>query len=183
MITAIFGAAGSGKSVYAENELANAGGKVVYVGTLPRSSFFADKLSTHSARRPSAWALFELTESWAEQGESFRDALMSSDIGLIEGLSFYVYRQSALAQFGIREESELLMCLQELHTHKGRFFVVDPPIPATLPIQDRRRLRVFQENVVMLADVTIWVECGYGAVVHDDKLRHLLGIGAEEEVL
>lgn len=183
MITAIFGIPGSGKSIYAEAELSNIAGKVLYVGTLPRSTFFAEKLREHCIRRPSNWQLFELTDSWTKQGEAFQKQLLESDFALIEGLSHYVYRQIVLMRFGLKEVSTLSKCFEQLHEHSGTFFMVDQPIPVNLPSGHRRQLLMLQNKVIELAQSIVWVDAGQGVTINRDEVRPLLNIRLEEEAI
>jgi adenosyl cobinamide kinase/adenosyl cobinamide phosphate guanylyltransferase len=159
MVLSVFGHPHSGKSLYAERQASLSGDRILYVGTLPMTHYYRETILQHKARRPSSWDCVELTGDCLHDKELILKSLPRSDATIIDGLSFYAYRQMALKNGNCASELARPL-LSAARRYAGRMFLIDPPIPATVPVEVASALVRLQSAVLTISDTIAWFENG-----------------------
>lgn len=160
----------SGKSLLAEKKLANLGGRILYVGTLPNILLYEAVIQVHRARRPPDWTLYECT------GEPTVDinhlnAIMDLYNGmLIDGLAFYLQRASCYYQIGKHERNQFDILLGKAASSSIHMILVDQPVP-TAQNTIAFACRIIHEDIYRYSDHLYYVNNGNGFRCSSDYLR------------
>jgi|GEM_PF-5446438 len=173
MLHFITGRHGSGKSLLAERMAGDLGKRVTYVGTLPRHPAYEDVIAEHRRRRPDDWQIIELIGDGEVDIQTLRASWAHSDVILIDGLSFYLFR---MLTFGIDLRALRRLGLPLLWSwgqEPCQVLIVDSPVPGGLPSRARSILRYAHALVLRAASTVTFVHSGRGFRV---RRRFVLGL-------
>lgn len=178
MISFLIGAPKSGKSLWAESLLSQAGRPLIYVGTLPNTPEFRETIKAHRARRGREWLLIELTGDIQRDSKHLRHSLDDVHTILLDGLSFYLLRSHAAfgahAVRDLRASARLLDLATKTSSH---LFIVDSPLAMHLTGVERNILGCVHRAIIMRA-AHLW-KFDQGEAASIDRLS-ALGISSQQ---
>ena len=165
-----------GKSLLAERGLAEQGGRVLYVGTLPDIRIYRETIRLHRERRPEDWDLYECTGEPLQDMAWLDGALERYDGVLLDGPSFYLQRALCYYEIGWMEVRALRRLLKKAAALPVRCCLVDQPL-AGAQGEIRTVGRIFHEAVYRYAGARFYVEDGEAVPCPVGALRQFDGGG------
>jgi adenosyl cobinamide kinase/adenosyl cobinamide phosphate guanylyltransferase len=133
MIECIVGPPSGGKSEVAETRLAMTSGPHGYIGSLPNTPRYREKIQAHKRRRPPAWKLLELTGDPIEDLENVRLIFNHCESVLFDGLSFYILRLWYAGLSPSEWRGAFVSIIEEVEASSRLLLVVDAPAPPLSP--------------------------------------------------
>lgn len=160
MVHLVLGATRSGKSLYAERELASRPGRSLYVATLPPIALYMDIIECHRRRRPSGWSLVELIGEPREDHDLLLSHSAGCDNAVLDGLSFYITRVLTIEPWRLASLArETIGLLQVLSTLRNLLLVDAPCHPSSVaPVA--AVISAVHCQVIATADRMTYVENG-----------------------
>lgn len=172
MIEYLCGLPRSGKSLLAEYALIRGGGRVLYVGTLPRIRLYEEIIYAHQARRPDHWDLYECSGEPSQDIKWLTDALDRYDGMLLDGMSFYLQRALCYYDIGKMEQSQLRIFLAKAASLPIHLILVDQPL-SKAPLDVNIFGRLLHEEIYHFSDTLSYVEGGVSSTCSIKFLRQI----------
>lgn len=161
MLHYVTGYTKSGKSEYAEKQVAKLTGSTVYIGTLPKQIFYSDTIQAHQKRRPDKWKLIELIGDPESDYEMIQEQLPQFTNILFDGLSFYLFRLSMVFDDDYEKVLNLSENLVDWAVQSDSYVVVvDSPINKTLPETTQRILLNVHLSILQNASSIVFFNKG-----------------------
>lgn len=161
MLHYVTGYTKSGKSEYAEKQVAKLTGSTVYIGTLPKQIFYSDTIQAHQKRRPDKWKLIELIGDPESDYEMIQEQLPQFTNILFDGLSFYLFRLSMVFDDDYEKVLNLSENLIDWAVQSDSYVVVvDSPINKTLPETTQRILLNVHLSILQNASSIVFFNKG-----------------------
>lgn len=172
MIEYLCGLPKCGKSLLAEEAFRKSGGRILYVGTLPRIRLYTETIRIHQERRPKEWDLYECNGEPSQDIAWLTDALERYDGILLDGASFYLYRALCYCNLGESELERFNALLAKAAVLPVRFVLIDQPL-ANVPRDIHVAGRLLHGRIYRYCQSLSYVEAGTQYPCSAGKLRQL----------
>ena len=148
------------------------GGRILYVGTLPRIQLYAETIRIHQLRRPKEWDLYECTGEPSQDIVWLTNALEQYDGILLDGVSFYLYRALCYYSLGEAELEQFNTLLAKAAILPVYLILIDQPL-ANVPRDIHVAGRLLHARIYRYCHSLFYVEEGVRFPCSARKLRQL----------